>query len=215
MNFLSHKSAIVLVSIKPTTFTLTARIGNQDKGWALHICFNTCVTNYRSWVVKGYQFLVPYPWCEEWMEGNHVACNNDHVLLTALNINHNPREWRMFIHSLKLIKAVLLLNDKALLSVTVRNLDKVKLLLNWINYMKYQWQLCGDMQAVAIFLGLQQGYTKVCCLCDWDGCIKTFHYKKRDWLSQQSLEPGAKNVQHLPLLESATFWCLLCSSYLE
>jgi hypothetical protein len=55
------------------------------------------------------------------MEGNLVACNNDHVLVTALNINQNPGECRMFMDSLKLnLKAVLLLNDKALLSITVR-----------------------------------------------------------------------------------------------
>jgi len=36
-----------------------------------------------------------------------------------------------------------------------------------------------------------------CLLCGWDGCIKTSHYKKRERLSQQSLEPGAKNVQQL------------------
>jgi hypothetical protein len=55
------------------------------------------------------------------MEGNRVTCNNDQVLVTALNINHNLGEWRMFIDSLKLnLKAVLLLNGKALLSITVK-----------------------------------------------------------------------------------------------
>jgi len=87
--FLSQKSAIILVSVKLTIFILTARIGDQDKGWSSHICCNTCVANCRSLVAKGYQFLVPYPWCEEWIEGNIVACNNDHVLVTDPNINHN------------------------------------------------------------------------------------------------------------------------------
>jgi len=33
------------------------------------------------------------------MEGNLVDCNNDHGLLTAMKINHNPQEWRLFTDS--------------------------------------------------------------------------------------------------------------------
>jgi hypothetical protein len=35
----------------------------------------------------------------------------------------------------------------------------MKLILNCVNYKKYQWQLCGDLKVVAVLLGLQQGYT--------------------------------------------------------
>jgi hypothetical protein len=82
--------------------------------------------------------------------------------------------------------------------------DNMKLLLNCVNYKKYQWQLCGDLKVVAVLLALQQGYKKVCCcLCEWDSREKTSHYKRRDWPSRQSLEPGRNNVQHLPLVESS------------
>jgi hypothetical protein len=100
-------------------------------------------------------------WREQ-MEGNLVDCNDVHGQVTALNINHNPKEWRLFTDSWKLnLKAVLFHNCKVLPSITVRYVvtkkeshDNLKLLLNWINYMKYQWQLCGDFKVVAIFLGL-------------------------------------------------------------
>jgi hypothetical protein len=82
--------------------------------------------------------------------------------------------------------------------------DNMKLFLNCVNYKEYQWQLFGDLKVVAVLLGLQQGYTKFCCfLCEWDSRAKTSHYKRRDWPSQQSLEPGTKNVQLLPLVESS------------
>jgi hypothetical protein len=82
--------------------------------------------------------------------------------------------------------------------------DNMKLLLNCVNYKKYQWQLCGDLKVVVLLLGLQQGYTTCCCfLREWDSRAKTSHYKRRDWPSRQSLKPGIKNVQHLPLVESS------------
>jgi hypothetical protein len=79
----------------------------------------------------------------------------------------------------------------------------MKLLLNCVNYKKYQWQLCEVLKVAAVFLGQQQGYTKVCCLCEWDSRANTSHYKRRDWPSRQSKKPGTKNVQHLPLVESS------------
>jgi hypothetical protein len=105
------------------------------------------------------------------MEGSLVDCNDVHGLVTTLNINHNPEEWRLFIHSLKLnLKTVLLHHGKVLLSITFlyavnekESCDNMKLLLNCINCKKYQWQLCRDLKVV-IFLGQQQGYTKFCCL---------------------------------------------------
>ena len=72
------------------------------------------------------------------------------------------------------------------------------------NYMKYQWQVCGDLEVFAIFLGLQQSYMKFCCLLsEWNSQVKTFHYKKRDWPCWPSLELGTKNAQHILLIESS------------
>jgi hypothetical protein len=81
--------------------------------------------------------------------------------------------------------------------------DYMKLPLNCINYKKYQWQLCRDLKVVAIFLRLQQGYTKFCTLlCEWYSPAKTSYYK-RNRPSRQPLERGTKNVQHLPQVESS------------
>jgi hypothetical protein len=80
----------------------------------------------------------------------------------------------------------------------------MKILLNCINYKKYQWQFYGNLKFVAIFLGLQRGYRKVCCLlCEWDSRGENCHYKKSVWPSRELREPGTKNVQHLPLVESS------------
>jgi hypothetical protein len=154
-------------------------------------------------------------------EGKLVACNDVDGLMTALNINHKTEEWRLFIDSMKSsLKAVLLHNGNVLPSIPVgyavnmkESYDNIKLLLNCVNYKKCQWQLFGDLKVVAVLLGLQQGYTKFCCfLCEWDSRAKISHYKRRDWPSRQSLEPGTKNVQHLPLVESSKICCKLSTS---
>jgi hypothetical protein len=46
--------------------------------------------------------------------------------------------------------------------------ENTKEILSCMNYKTYQWHICGDLKAVAIFLRLQKGYTKFCCvLCEW------------------------------------------------
>jgi hypothetical protein len=53
-------------------------------------------------------------------ESNLVACNDVDCLMTALNMNHKPEEWRLFIDSLKSsLKAVLLHNGNVLPSIPV------------------------------------------------------------------------------------------------
>jgi UDP-N-acetylglucosamine transferase subunit ALG13 len=52
--------------------------------------------------------------------GNLVASNDVDGLMTALNINHKPEEWRLFIDSSKSsLKAVLLHNGNVLPSIQV------------------------------------------------------------------------------------------------
>jgi hypothetical protein len=142
-------------------------------------------------------------------EGNCVACSDVDGPMTALNINHKSEEWRLFTDPSKSsLKAVLLHNGNVLPSIPVgyavnmkESYDNMKLLLNCVNYKKYQWQLYGDLKVVAVLLGLQQGCTKFCCfLREWDSRAKTSHYKRRDRPSRQSLERG---IKHLPLVESS------------
>jgi arabinogalactan endo-1,4-beta-galactosidase len=53
-------------------------------------------------------------------EGNLVASNDVDGLMTTLNINHKPEEWRLFIDSSKSsLKAVLLHNGNVLPSIPV------------------------------------------------------------------------------------------------
>ncbi|XP_065444006.1 uncharacterized protein LOC101953070 isoform X3 [Chrysemys picta bellii] len=146
--------------------------------------------------------LVPF----FFMEGDLVACNSIDGVMAALNIVHDPDEWRLFIDSSKTsLKAVLLHNGNVLPSVPVghavhmkETYDNMKQLLRCMNYDQHQWQLCGDLKVVALLLGLQTGYTKSCCfLCEWDSRARDSHYIKKDW----SLERGRKSVQHPPLVE--------------
>jgi len=43
----------------------------------------------------------------------------------------------------------------------------MKILMEAINYDKFKWQICGDLNVIALLLGLQQGFTKCCCfICE-------------------------------------------------
>ena len=39
--------------------------------------------------------------------------------------------------------------------------ENMALLLDHIQYNKYNWNICGDLKVVALLLGLQLGYTKL------------------------------------------------------
>ena len=65
----------------------------------------------------------------------------------------------------------------------------------------FKWKLCGDLEVVALLLGMQLGYTKYCCfLCEWDSQDKKNHYVNKLWPKQTSLTPGEKNVITPPLV---------------
>lgn len=54
-----------------------------------------------------------------------------------MRIEHDPHNLRLFI-------------------------DLTKLLLKVILYQRYEWQICGYVQDVAMVLGMYQGYKKYC-----------------------------------------------------
>lgn len=123
--------------------------------------------------------------------------------MTAINISYKPNEWRLFIDSSKTsLKAVLLHNGNTLPSVPIGHAkqmkecyENIKHLLVKINYEEHKWQVCGDLEIVAIVLGLQLGYTKhYCFLCEWDSRDRVAHFKRREWPRRTSLEPGSTNV---------------------
>jgi hypothetical protein len=143
------------------------------------------------------------------MDNNLVACRDIEGLMAALNLDYDPKDWRLFIDSSKVsLKAVLLHNGNKLPSVPIghavhmkETYSNLKLLLETIQYERYKWQICGDLKVVAILLGMQLGYTKYCCfLCEWDSRARSDHYRKKIWPPRESFEPGKKNVTSAPLV---------------
>lgn len=141
---------------------------------------------------------------------NLVFCTDIDKLFTAFGCNYDPQEWRLFIDSSMLsLKAVLLHNGNIHPSIPVAYAARMKetyenmaLLLEHIQYIKYNWNICGDLKVVALLLGLQLGYTKYCCfICEWDSRARGEHYIKKNWPLRQNLIPGQKNVAHKPLVD--------------
>ena len=125
--------------------------------------------------------------------------------MQTLNIKHIPLDWRLFVDSSKLsLKAVLLHNGNTLPSIPVGHLvhnkesyEKMRILMEAINYDKFKWQICGDLKVIALLLGLQQGFTKYCCfVCEWDSRTRSLHYSRKDWFARKSVEPGIMNVKN-------------------
>ena len=79
----------------------------------------------------------------------------------------------------------------------------MKLLLGKIKYDEFKWKLCGDLEVVALLLGMELGYTKYRCFqCQWDSRDKKNHYVNKLWTKRTSLTPGEKNVVSPPLVLS-------------
>jgi hypothetical protein len=144
------------------------------------------------------------------MSDNICYCREVEGLLSCLGVAHNADEWRLFIDSSKSsLKAVLLHNGNRYASVPVgysvhmkETYDNMSLLLNKICYRQYNWSVCGDLKVITILMGMQTGYTKYCCfICEWDSRDKEHHYIKKNWPVRDRMEPGNKNVLHVPLVD--------------
>jgi hypothetical protein len=87
-----------------------------------------------------------------------------------LGHQHCTPERRLFVDSSKVIlKAVLLHNGNKYQSVPFayavnmkESYENKNLILEKIHYDKCKWNMCGDLKAIALLLGLQLGYTKYC-----------------------------------------------------
>ncbi|XP_076035733.1 uncharacterized protein LOC143021852 [Oratosquilla oratoria] len=138
-------------------------------------------------------------------------CKDVTGLFTALGLEHDPAEWRLFIDSsTRSLKAVLLHNGNKNPSLPLahsvqkkENYHNVKQLLEKINYAEFKWDVCGDFKMLAFLLGLQGGYTKYSCfLCLWDSRADDDHYNKVHWPPRVELQPGMLNVLRQPLVDS-------------
>jgi len=144
-------------------------------------------------------------------EDGIVFCNDVCSVTEVLGHECNPDQWRLFIDSSKVsLKVVLIHNRNRFLSVPLahaanmkESYESMKLLLGKIKYDEFKWKLFGDLNVVALLLGMQLGYTKYCCyLCEWDSRDKKNHYVNILRPKRTSLMPGEKNVVNPPLVPS-------------
>ena len=108
--------------------------------------------------------------------------------MDAMHMRHSP-ESEYFDASKSSVKAVLLHNGNKVPSIPVTYAPSTKEtyttmnnILVEVDYKKYQWEVCGDFQVIAVLLGLQAGYTKYSCfLCEWDTCARGTHCSRKHW----------------------------------
>ena len=88
--------------------------------------------------------------------------------MTELGCEHNPAHWRLFIDLSKTsLKALLLHSGNIKPSIPVgysilrkETYDTMKILLDILEYPKYNWKICSDLKVISLLLVLQLGYTK-------------------------------------------------------
>jgi hypothetical protein len=86
----------------------------------------------------------------------------------------------------------------------------MKLLLEKIQYEKYNWNIMGDLKVIARLLG----YTKFYCFMrEWDSGDIKHHYIQKQWPKRESLIPGQKNVT-TPLINPEEVSYLHCTTNL-
>lgn len=132
--------------------------------------------------------------------------------MRTFRIEHDPKEWRLFMDSSTLsFKAVLLHNGNQQPSLPVAHsvkhketYESVKLILDKINYGIHQWMICGDFKMLGFLLGQQGGYVKYgCFLCMWDSRADDLHWKKKDWEPRGVLRKDPKkNITNDPLVQA-------------
>ena len=131
-------------------------------------------------------------------------------LFAFLGIEHESREWRLFIDANKRsLKAVLLHNGNKYPSIPVahsvilkESYDNMVVLLRCLKYEEYSWSVCGDLKVIGLLMGMQTGFTKYCCfLCLWDSRATSYHYIRKDWPLRNAYLPGQQNVSCVPLVD--------------
>jgi len=75
--------------------------------------------------------------------------------------------------------------------------ENMKLILEKIQYEKYNWNICGYLKVNDLLLS----YTKFCCfLCEWNNWDRKFNYNQKDWPKGEQLIPGQKSVENTQLI---------------
>ena len=153
--------------------------------------------NYIYWYCnRDEEFRKYFTWDKQ---HSFVYCNDVGKLVSALGIQYEATEWRLFSDSsVKSMKAVLLHIGNTVASVPVTHSVKLKKcyldmkhLLKVLRYDLHQWKLCGDLKMIAVLLGLQGRCTKfLCFLCLWDSRADGQHNLQRDWPVRETFTPG-------------------------
>ncbi|ESN97698.1 hypothetical protein HELRODRAFT_177753 [Helobdella robusta] len=142
-------------------------------------------------------------------EDNICYCVDIAGLMTKLDDEYDPVDWRLFIDSSKVsLKAVLLHNGNVKPSIPVAHAvgmketyESMKTLLKVIKYTDHNWNISGDLKVVALLLGMQLGYTKhMCFLCLWNSRDDANHYLVKDWPARIDPVPGQFNILHESLV---------------
>jgi hypothetical protein len=144
------------------------------------------------------------------MSDDLCYCNDIPALLQQFHIEYEETEWRLFIDaSIFSIKAVLLHHGNSYPLVPVaycvslrENYENIKKVLQCICYDENNWDICADLNVVAILTGLHLGYTKhYCYICLWDSRDRANHYTRRNWPLRTVSVPGTSNVIHHSLID--------------
>lgn len=140
------------------------------------------------------------------------VCIDVDGLMEAIGFVHKVSEWRLFVDSSNTsLKAVLLHNGNEKPSIPIAHAvgmketyQSMKMILDAVNYKKYEWKIVPDLKVIALLLGLQSGWTKYCCfLCLWDSRAKLKHYKIKNWPKRTKFIPGFQNIENKPLVDPA------------
>ncbi|ESO10333.1 hypothetical protein HELRODRAFT_183749 [Helobdella robusta] len=142
-------------------------------------------------------------------EDNICYCVDIAGLMTKLDDEYDPVDWRLFIDSSKVsLKAVLLHNGNVKPSIPVAHAvgmketyESMKTLLKVIKYTDHNWNICRDLKVGSLLLGMQLGYTKhMCFLCLWNSRDDANHYLVKDWPARIDPVPGQFNILHESLV---------------
>ena len=138
-----------------------------------------------------------------------MFCNVVCSVTDVLGHEYNPFQWRLFNNSSNMsVKVVLLHNGNRFPSVLLalaanmkESYKRMKLILGKIKCDEFKWKLCGDLQVVALLLGMQPVYVKYrFFLCEFDSRGKKNHCVTKLWPKRTSLKTRKKNVISLPLV---------------
>jgi hypothetical protein len=112
------------------------------------------------------------------------------------------------------LKALLLHNGSKFPSVPLahaaemkESYENMKVLLEKIQYETYNWNIGGDLNAIALLLGLQLDYTKFWCLLfERVSKGRKHNYIQKQWPQRESLFPGHKRLVNTTSVNSESVY---------